>query len=141
MHLPTINELEISIHYRRTEMCKVQCSGSLIQLHSHCDQSELRGVSVPFPSTEELTDQIQVQYTKRLLDNIKRGLLLEVCPSGIYGFRQDKCNVFVSTCDPAEIQNPEPRKLLQNQNELLFSFDKYKKGKRIRYHCKHGTRY
>ncbi|XP_060771087.1 interferon regulatory factor 7 [Neoarius graeffei] len=123
----SINDLEISIHYRRTEMLKVQCVGPRIQLHSQCDQSELRGVSVPFPSTEELIDHKQIQYTKRLLDNIKRGLLLEVFPSGIYGFRQDKCNVFISTCDPAEIQNPEPRKLLQNQNELLFSFDKYKK--------------
>ncbi|MCI4381661.1 hypothetical protein PGIGA_G00254650 [Pangasianodon gigas] len=125
--LPSINELEISIHYRKTEMLKVQCIGPHIQLHSQCDESELRGMSVPFPSTEALTDHKQVQYTKRLLDNIKRGLLLEVCSAGIYGFRQDKCNVFVSTCDPAEIQNPEPRKLPQNQNELLFSFDKYKK--------------
>lgn len=113
-------------------MLKVQCVGPRIQLHSQCDQSELRGVSVPFPSTEELIDHKQIQYTKRLLDNIKRGLLLEVFPSGIYGFRQDKCNVFISTCDPAEIQNPEPRKLLQNQNELLFSFDKYKKGRRTK---------
>lgn len=115
---------------------KVQCTGPHIQLHSQCDQSELRGISVPFPSTADLTDHKQVQYTKRLLDNIKRGLLLEVCPSGIYGFRQDKCNVFVSTSDPAEIQNPEPRKLLQNQNELLFSFDKYKKGRRTEYNRK-----
>lgn len=114
-------------------MLKVLCEGPHIQLHSHCDQSELRGISVPFPSTEVLTDYKQVQYTKSLLDNIKRGLLLEVCPSGIYGFRQDKCTVFVSTCDPAEIQNPEPRKLLQNHNELLFSFDKYKKGRKTIY--------
>lgn len=112
---------------------KVQCEGPHIQLHSQCDLTELRGVSVPFPSTGELTDHKQVQYTKRLLDNIKRGLLLEVCSSGIYGFRQDRCNVFVSTCDPAEIQNPEPRKLLQNQNELLFSFEKYKKGGKTKY--------
>ncbi|XP_053497551.1 interferon regulatory factor 7 [Ictalurus furcatus] len=126
-NLPSINELEISIHYRKIEMMKMHCVGPHIQLHSQCDQSELRGTSVPFPSTEQLTDHKQVQYTKRLLDNIKRGLLLEVCSSGIYGYRQDKCNVFLSTCDPAEIQNPEPRKLLQNQSELLFSFEKYKK--------------
>lgn len=131
-NLPSINELEISIHYRKMEMMKMHCVGPHIQLHSQCDQSELRGTSVPFPSTEQLTDHKQVQYTKRLLDNIKRGLLLEVCSSGIYGYRQDKCNVFLSTCDPAEIQNPEPRKLLQNQSELLFSFEKYKKGRRTK---------
>ncbi|KAM9495883.1 interferon regulatory factor 3-like isoform 2-T2 [Clarias gariepinus] len=125
--LPSVNELEITIHYRRTEMLKVHCASPLVQLHSQCDQSELRGNSVPFPSTAELTDQKQVQYTKRLLDSIKRGLLLEVCSSGIYGFRQDECNVFVSTCDSAEIQDEEPKKLSQNQKELLFSFEKYKK--------------
>lgn len=111
-------------------MLKRKVVGPHIQLHSQCDQSELRGVSVPFPSTEELADHKQVYYTKRILDSINRGLLLEVCSSGIYGYRQDKCNVFVSTRDPAEIQNPEPRKLHQNQNELIFSFDKYRKGRR-----------
>ncbi|KAK3526615.1 hypothetical protein QTP70_030754 [Hemibagrus guttatus] len=125
--LPSIHELEITIHYRRMEMLKRKVVGPHVQLHSQCDQSELRGISVPFPSTEELTDHKQVYYTKRILHSINRGLLLEVCSSGIYGYRQDKCNVFVSTCDPAEIQNPEPRKLHQNQNELIFSFDKYRK--------------
>ncbi|TSK45872.1 Interferon regulatory factor 3 [Bagarius yarrelli] len=86
--LPSINELEISIHYRRTKMLKRQVLGPSIQLHAQCDQSELEG---------------------------------------IYGYRQDKCIVFVSTSNPAEIQKPEPRKLRQNQSELLFSFDKYKK--------------
>ncbi|XP_027028906.1 interferon regulatory factor 7 [Tachysurus fulvidraco] len=125
--LPSIFELEISIHYRKMEMLKRQVKGPHIQLHTQCDQSELRGVSVPFPSTDELTDHKQVHFTKHLLNNISRGLLLEVCPSGIYGYRQDKCNVFFSTCNPTEIPNPEPRKLPQSQNELLFSFDKYKK--------------
>ncbi|XP_046715144.1 interferon regulatory factor 7 isoform X1 [Silurus meridionalis] len=125
-NLPSINELEISIHYRKTEMLKRQYTAQHIQLHSQCDLSQLSGMSLPFPSTEELTDHKQVQFTKRLLDNIKRGLLLQVHPLGIYGFRQDKCNVFVSTCDPAEIQNPEPRKLPQNQYVQLFSFDKFK---------------
>lgn len=110
-------------------MLKVRHSASHVQLHYHCDLSELRGVSVPFPSTEGLIDHKQIQYTKRILDSIQRGLLLEVGPMGIYGFRQDKCNVFVSTSNPAEIQNPVPKKLVQNCKELLFSFDKYKKGK------------
>ncbi|XP_072525037.1 interferon regulatory factor 7 [Salminus brasiliensis] len=126
-NLPSPYELEISIHYRRAEMLKVRRSAQLIQLHYHCDPSQLIGESMPFPCTEGLIDHKQVQYTKRILDSIQRGLLLEVCPTGIYGLRQDKCNVFVSTRDPAEIQNPEPKKLPQNFKELLFSFEKYNK--------------
>ncbi|KAG9281146.1 interferon regulatory factor 7 isoform X1 [Astyanax mexicanus] len=126
-NLPSPFELEISIHYRGAEKLKVQSSAQSVQLHYHCDPSQLSGQSILFPCTEGLTDQIQVEYTKRLLDSIQRGLLLEVCPTGIYGLRQDKCNVFFSTRDPAEIQNPEPKKLPQNCKELLFSFEKYTK--------------
>ncbi|XP_062847036.1 interferon regulatory factor 7 [Trichomycterus rosablanca] len=126
--LPNIYALEISITYRGEDMGKMCCQGPFVQLHSQCDPSDLRGQSVPFPGTEKLSDQKQIQYTNRILDNIKRGLQLEVCQDGIFGYRQDKCNVFVSTRDPAEIPNqPEPKKLPQNQKELLFSFDKYKK--------------
>ncbi|XP_066526049.1 interferon regulatory factor 7 isoform X2 [Hoplias malabaricus] len=124
-NLPSPYDLEISIHYRRTEMLRVRRLAQCVQLHYHCHQSELRGESVPFPSTENLIDHKQVLYTKRILDSIQRGLLLEVSPAGIYGFRQDKCNVFFSTVDPAEIRNPEPKKLLQNSRELLFSFEKF----------------
>ncbi|KAF5903342.1 interferon regulatory factor 7 [Clarias magur] len=88
--LPSVNELEITIHYRRTEMLKMHCASSHVQLHSQCDQSELRGISVQFPSTADLTDQKQVQYTKRLLDNIKRGLLLEVCSSDLMDFKENR---------------------------------------------------
>ncbi|XP_036431658.1 interferon regulatory factor 7 isoform X1 [Colossoma macropomum] len=141
-NLPSPYELEISIHYRKAEMLKVRRSAPVVQLHYHCHLSELRGESIPFPSTESLIDHKQVQYTKRILDNIQRGLLLEVTPMGIYGFRQDKCNVFVSTSDPAEIQNPEPKKLLQNCRELLFSFDKYTKDLRdFRENCRGSPEY
>ncbi|XP_058622814.1 interferon regulatory factor 7 isoform X2 [Onychostoma macrolepis] len=118
-------DLEISINYRRTEVLKTRLCSPLVQFHYQCDPSELRGQPIHFPSTEGLIDQTQIHFTKRILDSIQRGLQLEVNQCGIYGFRQDKCNVFVSTSDPSEIQNPEPRKLNQNTRELLLSFDKY----------------
>nr|AUL77423.1 interferon regulatory factor 7 [Gymnodiptychus pachycheilus] len=122
---PTLCDLEISINYRRTEVLKTHLCSPLIQFHYQCDPSELRGEPIRFPSTEGLIDQTQVHFTKRILDSIQRGLQLEVNQYGIYGFRQDNCKVFVSTSDPSEIQNPEPRKLNQNTRELLLSFDKY----------------
>ncbi len=125
---PTLCELEISINYRRTEVLKTRLCSPLIQFHYQCDPSELRGEPIRFPSTEGLIDQTQVHFTKRILDSIQRGLQLEVNQHGIYGFRQDMCKVFVSTSDPSEIQNTEPRKLNQNTRELLLSFDKYIRG-------------
>ncbi|KAK1789342.1 hypothetical protein P4O66_015283, partial [Electrophorus voltai] len=124
-NLPCPYELDISIYYRRAEVLRERRLAPCIQLHYQCDQSELRGESVPFPSTECLVDHKQIQYTKRILDSIQRGLLLDVNLLGIHGFRQDKCSVFVSTADPAEVQRPELRKLPQNCKELLFSFEKY----------------
>ncbi|NP_001300708.1 interferon regulatory factor 7 isoform 2 [Danio rerio] len=118
-------DLEISISYRRTEVLKTRLCSSLIHFFYQCDPSELRGEQIRFPTTDCLIDVKQIQYTKRILDSIQRGLQLEVNQYGIYGFRQDKCKVFVSTSDPCEIQKPEPRKLQQNSKEQLLSFDKY----------------
>ncbi|KAL1247838.1 hypothetical protein QQF64_023214 [Cirrhinus molitorella] len=125
VHLPFPWDLEISINYRRTEVLKTRLCSPLVQFHYQCDPSELRGNPIQFPSTEHLTDQKQIQFTNRILDSIQRGLQLEVNQYGIYGLRQDMCKVFVSTSNPSEIQNPEPRKLHQHTRELLFSFDKY----------------
>ncbi|XP_051545530.1 interferon regulatory factor 7 isoform X2 [Myxocyprinus asiaticus] len=124
-NLPSIYDLEISISYRRTEVLKTRLSSSLVQFYYQCDPSELRGAPIRFPNTDSLIDLKQVQYTKRILESIQRGLQLEICQYGIYGFRQDKCNVFVSTSDPNKIQNPEPKKLHQNFREQLLSFEKY----------------
>ncbi|XP_048014927.1 interferon regulatory factor 7 isoform X2 [Megalobrama amblycephala] len=124
-NVPALCDLEISINYRRTEVLKTRLCSSLVQFYYQCDPSELIGEPIRFPTTEGLIDHKQIQFTKRILDSIQRGLQLEVNQYGIYGFRQDKCKVFVSTSDPSEIQNPEPRKLHQNSKEQLFSFDKY----------------
>ncbi|XP_026095177.1 interferon regulatory factor 7-like [Carassius auratus] len=124
-NLPAFCDLEISINYRKTEVLKTRLCSPLVQFHYQCDPSELRGEPIRFPSTEGLIDQKQIQFTKRILDSIQRGLQLEVNQYGIYGFRQDQCKVFVSTSEPSEIQNPEPRKLHQNTREQLLSFDKY----------------
>lgn len=127
-NVPALCDLEISINYRKTEVLKTRLCSSLVQFYYQCDPSELRGEPIRFPTTEGLIDHKQIQFTKRILDSIQRGLQLEVNQYGIYGFRQDKCKVFVSTSDPSEIQNPEPRKLHQNSREQLFSFDKYIRG-------------
>ncbi|XP_030645777.1 interferon regulatory factor 7 [Chanos chanos] len=125
--LPQIWDLEVTIYYRKTEMFKATLSNPLVQFHYRCDPLELRGQSVCFPSTHNLKDLKQIYYTNCILNSIQRGLLLEVDQSGIYGFRQDRCNVFASTRDPADIQNPEPWKLQQNFKVQLLSFEKYLK--------------
>ncbi|XP_063052686.1 interferon regulatory factor 7 [Engraulis encrasicolus] len=127
--LPPIHELDISIHYRRREVLRTTVSSPLgVQLHSQCDVSQLGCPGVAFPSTEGLVDQKQIRLTRRLLDSIQRGLLLQVDRRGVYGTRQGMCKVFASSSHPGE--GPvleEPRKLEQNTLELLFSFEKYKR--------------
>nr|XP_055048625.1 interferon regulatory factor 7-like [Misgurnus anguillicaudatus] len=123
--ISAINDLEITISYRKTEVFKTFLNSPLVHFHYQCDPSELNGWPICFPSTENLVDRVQIKYTKKILESIERGLQLEITPNGVYGFRQDRCKVFVSTSDPSEIQNPEPRKLHQNFKEELFSFEKY----------------
>nr|XP_055048626.1 interferon regulatory factor 3-like isoform X1 [Misgurnus anguillicaudatus] len=120
-----INDLEITISYRKTEVFKDCLNSPLVHFHYRCDPTELKGWPICFPSTENLVDRVQIKLTEKILDSIERGLQLEITPKGIYGFRQDMCIVYVSTRDPSEIQNPEPRKLHQNFKEQLFSFEKY----------------
>lgn len=123
--LPAFCNLEITINYRRTEVFKTTLSSQFIQFYYQCNPSEVRGHPIRFPSTENLIDHKQIEYTQRILDSIQRGLQLEINQFGIYGYRQDMCNVFVCTSDPSEIQNPEPKKLRHNIREQLFSFDQY----------------
>ncbi|TRY56956.1 hypothetical protein DNTS_023888 [Danionella cerebrum] len=108
---------------------KTRLQSPLVHFFYQCDPSDLRGEPIRFPNTEDglMIDHKQIQYTKRILESIQRGLQLEVNETGIYGFRQDLCKVFFSTTEASEIQNAEPRKLSQNIKEQLLSFDKYLK--------------
>ncbi|XP_065148319.1 interferon regulatory factor 3-like isoform X2 [Paramisgurnus dabryanus] len=121
----SLYDLEITISYRKTEVFKESLNSQLVHFHYQCEPTELKGFPLRFPSTENLVDRVQIKYTEKILESIQRGLQLEITPNGVYGFRQDRCKVFVSTSEPSEIQNPEPRKLHQNFKEELFSFEKY----------------
>ncbi|XP_074533060.1 interferon regulatory factor 7 isoform X2 [Halichoeres trimaculatus] len=121
---PSINDLEVSIHYRKKEMLKLRFNAARLQLHYHHWVPELNAEQLCFPSAENLLDQKQVEYTTRILNNIQRGLLLEVQDTGIYAYRQDRCHVFASTSDPS-VAHPDPKKLPQNSMVQLLSFEKF----------------
>ncbi|KAG7522763.1 interferon regulatory factor 7 [Solea senegalensis] len=121
---PSINDLEISIYYRKMEMFKTTLNTVRLQLHYQHEAPELNAHHLCFPSTDGLLDHKQIEYTNRILNSIQRGLLLEVQETGIYAWRQDRCHVFASTSDPS-VAHPDPRKLPQNTMVELLSFEKY----------------
>ncbi|XP_045894462.1 interferon regulatory factor 7 isoform X2 [Micropterus dolomieu] len=121
---PTIYDLEISIHYRKREMLKGTFHTARLQLHYLHEAPELNTNHLCFPSTDDLLDHKQIEFTNRILNSIQRGLLLEVRDTGIYALRQDRCHVFASTSDPS-VAHPDPRKLPQNTMVELLSFEKY----------------
>ncbi|KAM9853972.1 interferon regulatory factor 7 isoform 1-T1 [Aulostomus maculatus] len=121
---PSIFELEVSIHYRKTQMLKTTLNTARLQLHYNNKDPELNAHDLCFPTTKDLWDHKQVDFTNRILNCIQRGLLLEVQQTGIYAFRQDNCRVFASTDDPSVV-HPDPKKLRQNTMEELLSFEKY----------------
>ncbi|XP_042351403.1 interferon regulatory factor 7 [Plectropomus leopardus] len=121
---PSIYDLEISIHYRKKEMLKTTMTTALLQLHYQHEALDSSAHHLCFPSTDGLFDHKQVEYTNRILSSIQRGLFLEVRDTGIYAWRQDRCHVFASTCDPS-VAHPDPTKLPQNTMVELLSFETY----------------
>lgn len=57
---PNICDLEISIHYRKTEMLKTTVTAPRLQLHYLHEAPELQAHHICFPSAEGLLDHKQV---------------------------------------------------------------------------------
>ncbi|KAG7473820.1 hypothetical protein MATL_G00099890 [Megalops atlanticus] len=125
--LPTIYDLEITVHYRSKEMLTMMVQSQRVQLHYLCEDPMLEAHPICLPSTEPLVDQKQIKYTQEILKSIQRGLLLEVRHTGIYSIRQGKCHVFASDTDGTQARQPHPNKLPQNQEVLLLSFEKFRR--------------
>ncbi|KAM9754942.1 interferon regulatory factor 7 [Menidia menidia] len=121
---PNLCDLEISIHYRKREVLKRTLTANLLQLHYNHEVPDFSGHKICFPTTADLLDHKQIEYTNRILNSIQRGLFLEVRDTGIYAWRQDRCHVFASTSDPS-VAHPNPQKLPQNTMVELLSFEKY----------------
>ncbi|KAK7891579.1 hypothetical protein WMY93_023542 [Mugilogobius chulae] len=135
---PPINNLEISIFYRKKEMLKTTVSCQFLQLHY---PQETRGHDIQdaicFPSTDGLKDHKQIEFTNRILNSIQRGLLLQVDDTGIYGYRQDRCHVFTSTSD-SDVAHPNPQKLPLDTKVQLLSFENYVQ--ELRNFCENNSR-
>ncbi|XP_072241631.1 interferon regulatory factor 7 isoform X1 [Leuresthes tenuis] len=121
---PSLFDLEISIHYRKREVLQTTLSTNRLQLHYNQEVPDFSPHSICFPSTEDLLDHKQIEYTNRILNSIQRGLFLEVQDTGIYAWRQDRCHVFASTSDPS-VAHPNPQKLPQNTRVELLNFGKF----------------
>ncbi|KAL4622682.1 interferon regulatory factor 7 isoform X2 [Arapaima gigas] len=122
---PAIHELEISVHYRRTEVLQERVTSSRVQLHYLYKDPALGAHSICLPGTESISDCKQADFTQQILNNLQRGLLLEVRQTGIYGLRQDKCHMYYCSTNPAEMENPEPKQLHKNLEVELLSFNKF----------------
>ncbi|XP_068595123.1 interferon regulatory factor 7 [Brachionichthys hirsutus] len=120
---PNLNDLEITVHYRKREMLKTRVRAPRLQLH-YQEAPDLEAHPICFPSTDGLLDRKQIDFTNRILNSIQRGLLLEVRDTGIYACRLDRCHVFASTSEPS-VAHPDPRKLPQNTMVELLSFEKF----------------
>ncbi|XP_061825968.1 interferon regulatory factor 7 isoform X2 [Nerophis lumbriciformis] len=123
---PSIIELEVSIYYRNKQMLKTKVNQTCLQLHylHEAPETTTLNYSLRFPTTEGLLDKKQIRYTENILESIQRGIVLEVCQSGIYATRQDNCRVFASTDNPSMVP-AQPRILPQNKTVELFSFEKF----------------
>ncbi|XP_018620730.1 interferon regulatory factor 7 isoform X3 [Scleropages formosus] len=123
--LPGIQELEISVHYRRKEVLKERVMSHQVQLHYRSEDQAFGAQSICLPGTENIPDRKQAHFTQQILNNLQQGLLLEVRQTGIYGLRQDRCHMYYCSTNPAEIKNPEPNELHRNRAVELLSFDKF----------------
>ncbi|KAJ8390934.1 hypothetical protein AAFF_G00098540 [Aldrovandia affinis] len=121
---PSMNDLEVTVQYRSREVLRTTVSATRVQLHHNGADPQLQAHPLCFPGTESLLDRLQIEYTLRILGSLQRGLLLEVRDTGIYGVRLDKCHVFASSA-PSVTSHHQPRKLPQQEEVQLLSFEKY----------------
>ncbi|KAG2463068.1 IRF7 factor, partial [Polypterus senegalus] len=121
--LPHEHEMEVTITYRgRTVLQTIVC-GPKVQLYYNCEENVIVAQSrVCFPRTDGMTDRKQIQSTNTLLDNIQRGLLLEIRNRSIYATRLSKCCIYMS--DPSAPPNTigGSFKLSQNEEVQLLDF-------------------
>ncbi|XP_043914904.1 interferon regulatory factor 3-like isoform X1 [Protopterus annectens] len=118
-----LQDLEITINYRKTQMLHLEVKGSNIyQLCYKCDTPY--GQQIHFPSPETLLDRKQVSATEKILDSIRNGLLIEVGVKGISARRLGKSHVFCLLEDlPREADKTN---LLPRDEEcLIFSSEKF----------------
>ncbi|XP_028649350.2 interferon regulatory factor 7 [Erpetoichthys calabaricus] len=123
---PSPHDMEVTITYRGRTVLQTTVCGPKVQLHYNCEGNAIVTQShVCFPSTDGMTDRKQIQSTNTLLDNIQRGLLLEIRNKSIYATRLSKCCIYMS--DPSAPPNTigGSFKLSQNEEVQLLDFSKY----------------
>ncbi|XP_030057150.1 interferon regulatory factor 7 isoform X2 [Microcaecilia unicolor] len=126
----TFLTLEVTVLYRGRTMTQQQVnSPCLLSYNAVFDPSISHNSAVSFPSPDNLPDQKQVQYTTKLLQNVERGLLLEVDQEArrIYATRMGKCKVFWVFSQQLEnsAQKLESNMLQRGEKTEIFSFDQF----------------
>uniref|UniRef100_UPI00398EC8CB interferon regulatory factor 7 isoform X2 n=1 Tax=Pristiophorus japonicus TaxID=55135 RepID=UPI00398EC8CB len=115
------SELDITIYYRGKEVLHTTVSNNLgcRLYHNEEDERFAHLQHIRFPSTGEISDHRQMEFTDRLLSNMEGGLLLEYKNGILYARRLGKCQVFCSRSDLSQIEDSE--KLTRDVETKIFS--------------------
>ncbi|KAM8939213.1 interferon regulatory factor 7 [Pelodytes ibericus] len=126
---PHITEWEVSIFYKGKLVSKANVTKNFLLNTGDVNPTSGPVDFVHFPSTEDLVDQTQAQYTKTILDNLNGGLLLEVDTTDykLYATRLSKSRVFWSMSGGLEASNSEVEAKLISRDARteIFDFQQY----------------
>ncbi|XP_029438615.1 interferon regulatory factor 7 isoform X2 [Rhinatrema bivittatum] len=122
--------LEVTMYYKGRLMKEQKVSSPCLLSYNEVSDPSLSSISaVCFPNPEDLPDQKQVRYTKTLLQNVERGLLLEVEQETcrIYATRRGKCKVFwaLSKQLATPAQGLETKLLQREEKTEIFNFHQF----------------
>ncbi|XP_043915758.1 interferon regulatory factor 3-like isoform X1 [Protopterus annectens] len=123
---PALNHLEFIVNYRKTEVLHTYSRG--FNIYQLCYKHDIcYGQQIHFPSPETLPSKKQVSFTKKILDNIKNGLLIEIKKKGVFAKRLGESHVYHLLEDlPDKTNEIQTINLLpRNEERKIFCFEKF----------------
>ncbi|XP_053304693.1 interferon regulatory factor 7 isoform X2 [Spea bombifrons] len=126
MRFPPLTNWEVTIFYKGKEVLKKNVTKRFLintgQPDPRCGPADL----ICFPSTDDLVDQTQINFTTTILNNVKGGFLLEVSNTDykLYATRFGKSKVYWSLSE--DLENSADEKMVPREIQTeIFDFGKY----------------
>ncbi|XP_018411535.1 PREDICTED: interferon regulatory factor 7-like [Nanorana parkeri] len=128
--MPKLTSWEVTVYYRGKEVLKQNVSTKFyINYTGHVPQTEPAELVTFPPTADTLVDQVQIEYTDKILNSVGNGLLLDVSPHDrkLYATRMGNSRVYWGMSESLETRQnvSHAMKLDRNVPTGIFDFNHF----------------
>nr|WPS91085.1 interferon regulatory factor 7 [Nanorana parkeri] len=128
--MPKLTSWEVTVYYRGKEVLKQNVSTKFyINYTGHVPQTEPAELVTFPPTADTLVDQVQIEYTDKILNSVGNGLLLDVSPHDrkLYATRMGNSRVYRGMSESLETRQnvSHAMKLDRNVPTGIFDFNHF----------------